>query len=61
MYPYKMLGNVIVVITGAERRQRPKKVELGNQEWVTVIETIMADDTWVTPLIIFPGKVHQLV
>ena len=46
------------VITGAERRQRPKNKEPGNREWVTAVETIVINRTSLPPLIIFPGKVH---
>jgi hypothetical protein len=32
----------IKVVTGAERRARPELVQLGNREWVTVIQSICA-------------------
>lgn len=48
------------VITGSEIRSRPKKIEPGNREWVTVIETIAASGARINPLIVFSKKVHQL-
>jgi hypothetical protein len=47
-----------LVVTGSERRGRPKAIQPGNREWVTVIQGINAAG-WAIPLfIIFAGKHH---
>jgi hypothetical protein len=55
-----MMGMIApgMVVTGTERRKNPKKVQPGNREWVTVIETINAEG-WALPLfIILAGQYH---
>ena len=47
------------VITGAERSNRPTTIQLGNREWVTVIESLCSRGWSLPPVIIFEGKVHQ--
>ncbi|KAM5529934.1 transposase [Fusarium oxysporum f. sp. phaseoli] len=46
------------VITSAERRGRPKSVQPGSREWVTVIEAISAEGQSIPPFIIVKGKKH---
>ncbi|KAI1670729.1 DDE superfamily endonuclease [Pyrenophora tritici-repentis] len=47
-----------LVITGLERRGRPKSIQLGNREWVTLIAAISAGG-WSVPLfLIFAGQYH---
>jgi hypothetical protein len=44
-----------LVVTGLERRGRPKSIQLGNREWVTLIAAINAAG-WLIPLfLIFAG------
>jgi hypothetical protein len=47
-----------VVITGSERRHRPKALQPGNREWVTVIQGINSEGWAIPPFIIFAGKNH---
>jgi hypothetical protein len=46
------------VVTTAERRGRPKLVQPGNREWVTVIEAVSAEGQSIPPFIIVKGKKH---
>ncbi|KAI1517386.1 transposase [Pyrenophora tritici-repentis] len=46
------------VVTGSERRGRPKSVQQGNREWATVIQGINATGWAIPPFIIFKGKNH---
>ncbi|EYB30540.1 hypothetical protein FG05_35167 [Fusarium graminearum] len=46
------------VVTRAERRGKPKSVQPGNREWVTVIEGINATGWAIPPFIIVTGKHH---
>ena len=55
-----MMGKITtqLVITGAERRGRPKTLQPGNREWVTLIAAISAAG-WSVPLfLIFAGQYH---
>ena len=47
-----------VVVTGSERRNRPKAVQPGDREWTTIIQGISAVGWAVPPFIIFTGKYH---
>ena len=48
----------IKVVTGSKRRARPKLIQLGDREQVTVIQSICATG-YATPLfIIYKGRVH---
>jgi DDE superfamily endonuclease len=47
-----------LVVTGTERRNRPKTVQPGNREWVTVIQGINALGWAIPPFIIFKGLQH---
>ena len=46
------------VVTGAERRGRPKTVQQGDREWTTVIQGVNAKGWAIPPFIIFSGKHH---
>ncbi|KAL1954183.1 hypothetical protein VTO42DRAFT_1539 [Malbranchea cinnamomea] len=47
------------VVTGSERTLRPKHVQPGNKEWVTVVEGVNATGWSLPPMIILKGKWHQ--
>jgi hypothetical protein len=47
------------VVTGIDRAGRPKSVQPGNREWVTVIEGINALGWSIPPLIILEAVLHQ--
>jgi hypothetical protein len=47
-----------IVITGSERRSRPKAIQPGNREWVTVIQGVSAIGRAIPPYIIFAGKCY---
>jgi hypothetical protein len=47
-----------MVVTGAERRGRPKSVQPGNREWVTVIQAINAEGWAIQPFIVVAGQYH---
>ncbi|KAM5515600.1 transposase [Fusarium oxysporum f. sp. phaseoli] len=47
-----------MVVTSSERRGRPKKVQPGNREWITVIEAINAEGQSIAPFIIGSGQYH---
>jgi hypothetical protein len=49
----------IRVITRSEKNLRPKLIQPGNQEWVTVIEGVNACGWFLLPMIILKGKNHQ--
>jgi hypothetical protein len=55
-----IMGKILtqLVVTGSERRGRPKTVQPGNCEWVTVIAAINAASWSVPPFLIFAGKYH---
>ncbi|OBS15737.1 hypothetical protein FPOA_13465 [Fusarium poae] len=46
------------VVTSIERRGRPKSVQPGNREWVTVIQGINAAGWTIPPFIIVTGQKH---
>jgi hypothetical protein len=46
------------VITSAERRGKPKSVQPGNREWVTVIQAISADGQVVPPFFVVASQYH---
>ncbi|RYN71976.1 hypothetical protein AA0117_g8997 [Alternaria alternata] len=55
-----MMGKITtqLVVTGLERRGKPKSIQLGNREWVTAIAAINAAG-WLVPLfVIFAGQYH---
>ena len=45
-------------MTGLERRGRPKAIQLGNREWITLIAAINAAGWTVLPFLIFAGQYH---
>ncbi|KAM5527292.1 transposase [Fusarium oxysporum f. sp. phaseoli] len=47
-----------MVVTGAERRGKPKSVQPGNREWITVIQAINAEGQAIPPFIIGAGQYH---
>jgi hypothetical protein len=47
-----------MVVTGAERHGRPKSVQPGNREWVTVIQAINAAGWAIEPFIVVAGQNH---
>jgi hypothetical protein len=55
-----MMGKITtqLVVTGSERRGRPKAIQLGNREWVTAIAAINAAGWSVPPFLIFAGQYH---
>jgi hypothetical protein len=50
-----------MVVTGTERRNRPKAVQPGDREWVTVIQGVCAAGWSIPPYIILKAKHHQSV
>jgi hypothetical protein len=55
-----MMGKITtqLVVTGSERRGRPKAIQPGNREWVTAIAAINAAGWSVPPFLIFAGQYH---
>ncbi|KAJ3552712.1 hypothetical protein NPX13_g11049 [Xylaria arbuscula] len=55
-----MMGviSTAMVVTSAERRGRPKMVQQGNREWVTVIQGVNSRGWAVPPFIVVAGKYH---
>jgi hypothetical protein len=53
-----MIGKVktLLIVTGSERRGRPKSIQPGNREWVTMIGAINAAGWTIPPFLIFPGQ-----
>ncbi|KAI8649068.1 HTH CENPB-type domain-containing protein [Fusarium keratoplasticum] len=47
-----------MVVTGSERRLKPKSVQPGNREWITVIQAINAEGWSIPPFIIGAGQYH---
>jgi hypothetical protein len=47
-----------MVVTGTERRGRPKSVQPGSREWITVIQAINAEGWTIPPFIIGAGQYH---
>jgi hypothetical protein len=45
-------------VTGLERRGRPKTIQPGNCEWVTLIAVINAAGWSIRPFLIFAGQYH---
>ena len=55
-----MMGKITtqLVVTGSERRGRPKAVQPGNREWVTLITAINAAGWTIPPFLVFAGQYH---
>lgn len=47
-----------IVVTSAERRGRPRLVQQGNREWVTVIQGINSQGWTIPPFIVVAGQYH---
>ncbi|KAL9573960.1 hypothetical protein ACKAV7_001904 [Fusarium commune] len=47
-----------MVVMGTDRRGRPKSVQPGNREWITVIQAINAEGQAIPPFIIGAGQYH---
>jgi hypothetical protein len=47
-----------MVVTGTDRRGRPKSVQPGNREWITVIQAINAEGQAIPPFIMGAGQYH---
>jgi hypothetical protein len=47
-----------LVVTGSERRGRPKALQPGNREWATLIAGINAAGWSIPPFIILTGQYH---
>jgi hypothetical protein len=47
-----------MVVTGTEKQQNPKKVQPGNREWVTAIQSINAEGWALPPFIVVAGQYH---
>jgi hypothetical protein len=47
-----------IVVTGSERRNRPRAIQPGNREWVTVIQGVNSQGWAIPPFIIFAGQYH---
>ena len=55
-----IMGKITIqlVVTGSERRGRPKAIQPGDREWTTVIQEINAAGWAIPPFIIFAGQNH---
>jgi hypothetical protein len=55
-----MMGKIMtqLVVTGSERRGRPKAIQPGNREWATLIAGINAAGWAIPPFIILTGQYH---
>jgi hypothetical protein len=55
-----MMGIIMagMVVTGSERQGRPKSVQPGNREWITVIQAINAEGQSIAPFVIGSGQYH---
>jgi hypothetical protein len=47
-----------MVVTGSKRQGRPKSVQPGSREWITVIQAINAEGQSIAPFIIGAGQYH---
>ena len=55
-----MMGKITtqLVVTGSERRGRPKAIQPSNREWTTLIQGINAAGWAIPPFLIFAGQYH---
>lgn len=55
-----MMGQItsMMVVTGADRSGKRKKVQPGNREWVTVIQGVCSDGWCLPPFIVVKGVYH---
>jgi len=49
----------VKVVTGTDRASRPRSIQPGNREWVTIIKTINSQGDALPPLVIFEAIMHQ--
>jgi hypothetical protein len=49
-----------MVVTSLEGRVKVKKIQPGNQEWVTVIQGVNSQGWNVLPFVVVAGKNHLL-
>jgi hypothetical protein len=49
-----------MVVTSAEKREKAKKLQQGNREWVSIIQAICANDWAFPPVIVVAGQYHFL-
>ena len=47
-----------MVVTGSEKRGKPKSVQPGSREWITVIQAINAEGWAIPPFIVVAGQYH---
>lgn len=47
------------VVTGSDRAGRPRTIQPGNREWVTIIETVNSRGFAIAPLVIFEAVMYQ--
>ncbi|ENH74013.1 hypothetical protein FOC1_g10000053, partial [Fusarium oxysporum f. sp. cubense race 1] len=47
-----------MAVTGSETQGRPKSMQPGNREWITVIQAINAEGQSITPFIVSAGQYH---
>ena len=57
-----IMGVIVIakVVTSSEARNRPKKAQPGNREWVLIIQGINFIGWAIPPFIIFEAKVYLL-
>lgn len=55
-----MMGQITssMVVTGTDRSEKPKKIQPGNLELVTVIQGVCSDGWCVPPFIVVKGAYH---
>ncbi|KAF5698512.1 hypothetical protein FMUND_15076 [Fusarium mundagurra] len=55
-----MMGLIMagMAVTGSETQGRPKSVQPGNREWITVIQAINAEGQSIAPFIVGAGQYH---
>ena len=54
-----IIGKILsqIVITASEGYGKKKRIQLGNREWVTVIQGVGALGRRIPPFVVFAGKV----
>jgi hypothetical protein len=55
-----MMGiiSMSMIVTGAEKRGRPKLIQPGDREWITAIQAINAEGWAIPPFLIAAGQYH---
>jgi hypothetical protein len=54
-----VISSSLKVITGSEKRHKPKQIQQGNREWVSLIVGVSGAGQAVPLFIIFQGKTYQ--